>query len=216
MRFAQAKIDEWLFWEQYSHEPYIATTRYHIVYLKRTLDQREAWRVERGEAALDLMDRSLAGRSWLAGEAMTIADIALLAYTRLAHEGGFDLALARQRAGLDRALRGCAGTGAGTSCAVGGIGVANGESLDDEPVVHVLGIQRRAAGELRGRDDHAVVYVQLVSLGQGQAAARGCRRSEGRPCKVDRYSPRTSRMTGQLQRELAPTRSRQTRSAPGR
>jgi glutathione S-transferase len=89
--FAQAKVDEWLFWEQYSHEPYVATTRYHIVYLKRTLDQREAWRVERGEAALDLMDRTLAGKSWLVGESMTIADIALLAYTRLAHEGGFDL-----------------------------------------------------------------------------------------------------------------------------
>jgi glutathione S-transferase len=90
--FAQAKIDEWLFWEQYSHEPYIATTRYHIVYLKRSLDQREAWRVERGEAALDVMDRRLlAGRRWLVGEAMTIADIALLPYTRLAHEGGFDL-----------------------------------------------------------------------------------------------------------------------------
>jgi glutathione S-transferase len=89
--FAQAEIDEWLFWEQYSHEPYIATTRYHIVYLKRSLDQREPWRVERGEAALDLMDKRLACRSWLAGETMTIADIALLAYTRLAHEGGFDL-----------------------------------------------------------------------------------------------------------------------------
>jgi glutathione S-transferase len=90
--FAQAKVDEWLFWEQYSHEPYIATTRYHIVYLKRSLNQREAWRVERGEAALDLMDRELATRSWLAGQTMTVADIALLAYTRLAHEGGFDLA----------------------------------------------------------------------------------------------------------------------------
>jgi glutathione S-transferase len=91
--FVQAKIDELLFWEQYSHEPYIATTRYHIVYLKRSLDQREAWRVERGEAALDVMDRRLlAGRSWLVGESMTIADIALLAYTRLADEGGFDLA----------------------------------------------------------------------------------------------------------------------------
>jgi glutathione S-transferase len=90
--YAQAKIDELLFWEQYSHEPYVATTRYHVVYLKRSLDQREAWRVERGEAALDLMDRQLlAGRSWLAGATMTIADIALLAYTRLAHEGGFDL-----------------------------------------------------------------------------------------------------------------------------
>ena len=90
--FTQAKIDELLFWEQYSHEPYVATTRYHIVYLKRSLDQREAWRVERGEAALDTMDRRLlVGRSWLVGETMTIADIVLLAYTRLAHEGGFDL-----------------------------------------------------------------------------------------------------------------------------
>jgi glutathione S-transferase len=90
--WTQAKIDEFLFWEQYSHEPYVATTRYHIVYLKRSLDQREAWRVERGEAALDLMDRQLAGRQWLVGDAMTIADIALLPYTRMAHEGGFDLA----------------------------------------------------------------------------------------------------------------------------
>jgi glutathione S-transferase len=90
--FIQAKIDELLFWEQYSHEPYIATTRYHIVYLKRSLDQREAWRVERGEAALDTMDgRLLAGRSWLIGDAITIADVVLLAYTRLAQEGGFDL-----------------------------------------------------------------------------------------------------------------------------
>lgn len=89
--FVQAKIDEWLFWEQYSHEPYVATTRYHVVYLKRSLDQREAWRVERGEAALDLLNRTLAGRDWLVGATMTIADIALLPYTRLAHEGGFDL-----------------------------------------------------------------------------------------------------------------------------
>jgi glutathione S-transferase len=90
--FTQAKIDELLFWEQYSHEPYVATTRYHIVYLKRTLAERESWRVQRGEAALDTMDRQLlASRSWLVGDAMTIADIALLAYTRLAHEGGFDL-----------------------------------------------------------------------------------------------------------------------------
>jgi glutathione S-transferase len=90
--FVEAKIDELLFWEQYSHEPYVATTRYHMVYLKRSLDQREAWRVERGEAALDLMNRLLNGRQWLVGETMTIADIALLPYTRLAHEGGFDLA----------------------------------------------------------------------------------------------------------------------------
>jgi glutathione S-transferase len=89
--FAQAKIDEWLFWEQYSHEPYVATTRFHVVYLKKPLEDREAWRVERGEAALDLLDRTLSGRDWLAGETMTIADICLLPYTRLAPEGGFDL-----------------------------------------------------------------------------------------------------------------------------
>jgi len=93
--FAQAKIDELLFWEQYSHEPYVATTRYHIVYLKRSLDQREAWRVERGEAALDLMEQMLSERSWLVGDAMTVADIALLPYTRLAHQGGFDLSARR-------------------------------------------------------------------------------------------------------------------------
>lgn len=89
--FTQAKIDEWLFWEQNSHEPFVATTRYHIVYLKRSLDEREGWRVERGEKALDFMDRFLDGRDWFVGKAMTIADIALLAYTRLAHEGGFDI-----------------------------------------------------------------------------------------------------------------------------
>lgn len=89
--FAQAKIDEWLFWEQYSHEPYVAVCRFHMVYLGRAKEAREPWRVERGEAALDLMDRSLADRNWLAGETMTIADVALLPYTRLAHEGGFDL-----------------------------------------------------------------------------------------------------------------------------
>jgi glutathione S-transferase len=90
--FVQARIDEWLFWEQYSHEPYIATTRYHIVYLKRTMDQREPWRVARGEQALDFMEGRLAGGPpWLVGDTLTIADIALLAYTRLAPEGGFDL-----------------------------------------------------------------------------------------------------------------------------
>ena len=90
--FAQAKIDELLFWEQYSHEPYIAVCRFHMVYLGRPKEAREPQRVERGEAALDLMEKLLAGRDWLVGSSMTIADIALLAYTRLAHEGGFDLA----------------------------------------------------------------------------------------------------------------------------
>jgi glutathione S-transferase len=90
--FAQAKIDELLFWEQYSHEPYVATSRYHMVYLGRTKEQREPMRVERGEKALDMMETMIKGRSWFAGEAMSVADIALIAYTRLAHEGGFDMA----------------------------------------------------------------------------------------------------------------------------
>ena len=90
--FRQAKIDEWLNWEQYSHEPYIAVCRFHMLYLKRPKEAREAWRVERGDKALDLMEQQLASRSWLVGDSFTIADISLVAYTRVAHEGGFDLA----------------------------------------------------------------------------------------------------------------------------
>ena len=90
--FEQAKVDEWLFWELYSHEPYVAVSRLQMHYLGKPATAREAWRVERGEAALDLMERHLAHRDWLAGGAFSIADISLLAYTRLAHEGGFDLA----------------------------------------------------------------------------------------------------------------------------
>jgi glutathione S-transferase len=89
--FDRAKVDEWMFWEQYSHEPYVAVCRFAMVYQGRSRDERDAWRVERGEGALDLMNDWLADRSWFVGGAMSIADIALLAYTRLAHEGGFDL-----------------------------------------------------------------------------------------------------------------------------
>jgi len=91
-RYLCAKVNEWLFWEQYSHEPYIAVCRFHMVYLGKSKDTREAWRAECGERALDLMDRMLDGRDWLVGDHITVADIALVVYTRLAHEGGFDLA----------------------------------------------------------------------------------------------------------------------------
>jgi glutathione S-transferase len=90
--FAQAKIDEWLFWEQYSHEPCIAVCRFQMKYLGKAADERESWRVQKGEAALDLMEAALTDRAFLTGPVFTIADIALVAYTRLAHEGGFDLA----------------------------------------------------------------------------------------------------------------------------
>ena len=89
--FTQAKIDEWLFWEQYSHEPNIAVCRFHMLYLKRSKESREAGRVERGEKALDLLEAQLSGRQFLVGDGITVADIALVAYTRVAHEGGFDL-----------------------------------------------------------------------------------------------------------------------------
>jgi glutathione S-transferase len=89
--YERAKVDEWMFWEQYSHEPYVAVCRFAMVYQGKSADEREGWRVERGENALDLMEGWLTGRDWFVGDGLTVADIALLAYTRLAHEGGFDL-----------------------------------------------------------------------------------------------------------------------------
>jgi len=89
--FAQAKMDEWLFWEQYSHEPYIAVCRFHMFYLKKSVSDLDPEKVKRGYAALARMEQQLAIAPYLAGDAVTLADISLLAYTRVAHEGGFDL-----------------------------------------------------------------------------------------------------------------------------
>jgi glutathione S-transferase len=89
--YVQAKIDEWLFWEQNSHEFFIANSIGHMTYKGQPKETREAWRVERGDKALDHMERQLVGKDWLVGGAMTIADIALFAYTRNADKGGFDL-----------------------------------------------------------------------------------------------------------------------------
>ena len=89
--FEEAKADELLFWEQYSHEPYVAVCRFHMVYLKRPKETREEMRVKRGEAALDFMDRAIDARDWFVGDRISIADICLLPYTRFAEEGGFDL-----------------------------------------------------------------------------------------------------------------------------
>jgi glutathione S-transferase len=104
--FGQAKVDEWLFWEQYSHEPYVAVCRFQMRYLGKPAQAREAWRVHKGEAALDLLERHLTEHVWLAGEAFSVADISLLAYTRLAHEGGFSLA---ERKGVRGWIRRCEG-----------------------------------------------------------------------------------------------------------
>jgi glutathione S-transferase len=89
--FAAAKMDEWLFWEQYSHEPAIAVCRYQMVYLGRPASDLDPDRVSRGSAALLRMEQQLAQTRFLVGEKLTLADVALLAYTRLAHEGGFRL-----------------------------------------------------------------------------------------------------------------------------
>ena len=89
--YLRGQVNEMLFWEQYSHEPYIAVCRFAMLYLGKPKEAREDWRVERGEAALDFLEDRLADRRWLAADRFTVADIALLAYTRLAPEGGFDL-----------------------------------------------------------------------------------------------------------------------------
>ena len=91
-RYVRAKMLEWLFWEQYSHEPYIAVARFQVRYLGTAVTDLEPKIVERGNAALRLLDGALAKQVYLAGETLSLADIALVAYTRVADEGGFDLA----------------------------------------------------------------------------------------------------------------------------
>src|ERR1700754_865976 len=89
--YAAARMDEWLFWEQYSHEPYIAVCRFQMVYLKKPASELDPEKVKRGHAALARMEQHLATSPFLAGATASLADLSLLAYTRVAHEGGFDL-----------------------------------------------------------------------------------------------------------------------------
>ena len=89
--FARAKMMEWLFWEQYSHEPYVAVARFQVHYLGKAVTDLEPKIVERGKSALKLLDDAVKGRDFLVGNSVSLADIALIAYTRVAHEGGFDL-----------------------------------------------------------------------------------------------------------------------------
>lgn len=90
--YDRARMMEWLFWEQYSHEPYIAVVRFQRAIAGRPADQIEPRLMERGHAALARMEQALAGQTWLGGDAPTLADLSLVAYTRVAHEGDFDLA----------------------------------------------------------------------------------------------------------------------------
>ena len=95
-RFARADMLRWMFFEQYNHEPNIATLRFWLAYIGKdslTPDQRALLPAKRkgGEAALELMDRHLGKRDWFVAEAASLADIALFAYTHVARDGGFAL-----------------------------------------------------------------------------------------------------------------------------
>lgn len=95
-RFAHADLLHWQFWEQYNHEPNVATMRFWRVFLgegRLNEAQRAMLPVKQamGEAALKLMDDHLANRDWLVGDTMTIADLCLYPYTHVADECGFRL-----------------------------------------------------------------------------------------------------------------------------
>ena len=92
-KYRQAQVMQWLFFEQYSHEPNIATPRYWISELKQADKYREQIEQKRklGYAALNVMEQHLKDLDFLVADKYTIADIALYAYTHVAEEGGFDL-----------------------------------------------------------------------------------------------------------------------------
>ena len=93
-RLAHAQVLQWLFFEQYSHEPYVATPRYIIRHLGRDHPRAAELpaRTEKGREALRVMESHLARRQFFVGERHTVADIALYAYTHVAHEADIDLA----------------------------------------------------------------------------------------------------------------------------
>lgn len=96
-RFMRAQVLQWMFFEQYNHEPNIATTRFWVKYVgEKNLNdwqkQSLPLKISAGYAALDLMEAQLAAHDFLVGNQYTIADITLYAYTHVAGDGGFDLA----------------------------------------------------------------------------------------------------------------------------
>ncbi|WP_165357150.1 glutathione S-transferase family protein [Sphingosinicella sp. CPCC 101087] len=95
-RFDRADMLRWMFFEQYNHEPNVATLRFWLAFVgedRLTEAQRAQIPGKRaaGEAALALMDRHLEGRRFLVGDTLTLADVALYAYTHVAEDGGFKL-----------------------------------------------------------------------------------------------------------------------------
>jgi len=93
-RLARAQTLQWMFFEQYSHEPYIAVARFWKHFFDRLTPQQEANLpdiMKKGYAALDVMEKHLAGHAFFVDNRYGLADIALYAYTHVAHEGEFDL-----------------------------------------------------------------------------------------------------------------------------
>lgn len=91
--FAKAQVMQWLFFEQFSHEPNIATPRFWVSILGKSDDFREQLEQKQklGYAALGVMEKHLSKHNFFVEESYSIADIALFAYTHVADEGGFDL-----------------------------------------------------------------------------------------------------------------------------
>ncbi|AUD79263.1 glutathione S-transferase [Kangiella profundi] len=91
--FALAKVQQWQFFEQYSHEPYIAVARFIAKYLGLPDNRRAEYEAKQtgGHKALSVMEKQLADTPYLTGDSLTTADISLYGYTHVAHEGGFDL-----------------------------------------------------------------------------------------------------------------------------
>jgi len=93
--YMKAKMYQWMFFEQYSHEPFIAVARFINKYLGLPAERIEEYHnlQPKGHRALSIMDQELAKSDYFIGSQLTIADIALYAYTHVADEGGFDLTL---------------------------------------------------------------------------------------------------------------------------
>jgi glutathione S-transferase len=92
--FERAQVLQWMFFEQYDHEPAIAVVRFWLRYSGRPREDfvdRLDERVAAGHRALDTLQRHLDGRAWLVGDGMTLADIALYGYTHVAAEAGFEM-----------------------------------------------------------------------------------------------------------------------------
>ena len=92
-RYERAQVLQWMFFEQYDHEPAIAVARFWLAYSGRAdemTDQVPEWHAK-GKRALAAMEQHLDEREWFVGDGMTLADIALFAYTHVADEGGYDL-----------------------------------------------------------------------------------------------------------------------------